>query len=218
MHAGSPPKVESKVKHSVRKPESPSPKSPGSGRRSRCVRGTVTSPPWAARTGFSMPPIATSASARGLGQGRRGPLGRRHGLRELLGFDVDNEGFGTSLLRSLETHGLDGMKLVISDAHIRAEENHQSPHRRRILAALVRGCASCARAPDFGQVIPKYGRLDHPHRLRPTRRRGPSIPSSRRSPEGSRRCSTTHGLTCSHPPGSPPRTGVKSGQQIPWNK
>ena len=42
------------------------------------------------------------------------------GRREVLGFDVgdsENEGFWTSFLRSLKTRGLDGVKLVMSDAH-----------------------------------------------------------------------------------------------------
>jgi len=42
------------------------------------------------------------------------------GRREVLGFDVgdsENEGFWTGFLRSLKTRGLDGVKLVISDAH-----------------------------------------------------------------------------------------------------
>jgi transposase-like protein len=42
------------------------------------------------------------------------------GRREVLGFDVgdtENEGFWTSFLRSLKARGLDGVKLVISDAH-----------------------------------------------------------------------------------------------------
>jgi len=43
------------------------------------------------------------------------------GRREVLGFDVgdsENEGFWTGFLRSLKTRGLDGVKLVISDAHM----------------------------------------------------------------------------------------------------
>jgi len=42
------------------------------------------------------------------------------GRREVLGFDVgdsENEGFWTGFLRSLKTRSLDGVKLVISDAH-----------------------------------------------------------------------------------------------------
>jgi len=42
------------------------------------------------------------------------------GRREVLGFDVgdtENEGFWTSFLRSLKARGLDGVKLVMSDAH-----------------------------------------------------------------------------------------------------
>jgi len=42
------------------------------------------------------------------------------GRREVLGFDVgdtENEGFWTSFLRSLKVRGLDGVKLVMSDAH-----------------------------------------------------------------------------------------------------
>ena len=42
------------------------------------------------------------------------------GRQEVLGFDVgdsENEGFWTGFLRSLKTRGLDGVKLVISDAH-----------------------------------------------------------------------------------------------------
>jgi len=42
------------------------------------------------------------------------------GRREVLGFDVgdsENEVFWTSFLRSLRARGLDGVKLVISDAH-----------------------------------------------------------------------------------------------------
>jgi putative transposase len=42
------------------------------------------------------------------------------GRREVLGFDVgdtENEGFWTAFLRSLKVRGLDGVKLVISDAH-----------------------------------------------------------------------------------------------------
>ena len=42
------------------------------------------------------------------------------GRREVLGFDVgdsENEGFWTSFLRSLKTRGLDGVQLVMSDAH-----------------------------------------------------------------------------------------------------
>jgi putative transposase len=42
------------------------------------------------------------------------------GRREVLGFDVgdsENEGFWTAFLRSLKTRGLDGVKLVMSDAH-----------------------------------------------------------------------------------------------------
>ena len=42
------------------------------------------------------------------------------GRREVLGFDVgdtENEGFWTQLLRSLKVRGLDGVKLVMSDAH-----------------------------------------------------------------------------------------------------
>ena len=42
------------------------------------------------------------------------------GRREGLSFDVgdsENEGFWTSFLRSLKTRGLDGVRLVISDAH-----------------------------------------------------------------------------------------------------
>jgi putative transposase len=42
------------------------------------------------------------------------------GRREVLGFDVgdsETEAFWTSFLRSLKTRGIDGVKLVISDAH-----------------------------------------------------------------------------------------------------
>jgi putative transposase len=42
------------------------------------------------------------------------------GRWEVLGFDVgdsENEGFWTSFRRSLKTRGLDGVKLVMSDAH-----------------------------------------------------------------------------------------------------
>ena len=42
------------------------------------------------------------------------------GRSEILGFDVgdtENEGFWTSFLRSLKVRGLDGVKLVMSDAH-----------------------------------------------------------------------------------------------------
>ena len=42
------------------------------------------------------------------------------GRREVLGFDVgdsENEGFWTAFLRSLKTRGLDGVKLVMFDAH-----------------------------------------------------------------------------------------------------
>lgn len=42
------------------------------------------------------------------------------GRREVLGFDVgdtENEGFWTGFLRSLKTRGLDGVSLVMSDAH-----------------------------------------------------------------------------------------------------
>ena len=42
------------------------------------------------------------------------------GRREVLGVDVgdsENEGFRTSFLRSLKIGGLDGVKLVLSDAH-----------------------------------------------------------------------------------------------------
>ena len=42
------------------------------------------------------------------------------GRREVLGFDVgdsENEGFWTGFLRSLKTRALDGVKLVMSDAH-----------------------------------------------------------------------------------------------------
>ena len=42
------------------------------------------------------------------------------GRREVLGFEVgdsENEGFWTAFLRSLKARGLDGVKLVISDAH-----------------------------------------------------------------------------------------------------
>ncbi|GAB3129035.1 hypothetical protein GCM10027056_30420 [Glaciibacter psychrotolerans] len=42
------------------------------------------------------------------------------GRREVLGFDVgdtENEPFWTAFLRSLKTRGLDGVKLVMSDAH-----------------------------------------------------------------------------------------------------
>ena len=42
------------------------------------------------------------------------------GRREVLGFDVgdtENEGFWTAFLRSLKVRGLDGVKLVMSDAH-----------------------------------------------------------------------------------------------------
>jgi transposase-like protein len=42
------------------------------------------------------------------------------GRREVLGFDVgdtENEGFWTAFLRSLKIRGLDGVKLVMSDAH-----------------------------------------------------------------------------------------------------
>ncbi|MGB3375841.1 MAG: IS256 family transposase [Microbacterium sp.] len=42
------------------------------------------------------------------------------GRREVLGFDVgdsENEGFWTAFLRSLKTRGLEGVRLVMSDAH-----------------------------------------------------------------------------------------------------
>lgn len=42
------------------------------------------------------------------------------GRREVLGFEVgdsENEGFWTLFLRSLKTRGLDGVRLVVSDAH-----------------------------------------------------------------------------------------------------
>ncbi|MET3951038.1 transposase-like protein [Arthrobacter sp. UYEF36] len=48
------------------------------------------------------------------------------GRREVLGFDVGdskNEGFWAAFLRSLKARGLDGVKLVISDAH-------SGPHSR----------------------------------------------------------------------------------------
>ena len=76
------------------------------------------------------------------------------GRREVLGFDVgdsENEGFWTAFLRSLKARGLDGMKLVISDAQG---------------AAMPRAFhAKCAL--DRAEGFPGHGRLDHPHRLRP---------------------------------------------------
>ena len=47
------------------------------------------------------------------------------GRRDVLGFDVgdsENEGFWTAFLRSLKTRGLNGVKLVMSDAHTGLEK------------------------------------------------------------------------------------------------
>jgi putative transposase len=47
------------------------------------------------------------------------------GRREVLGSDMgdsENEGFWTAFLRSLKTRGLDGVKLVMSDAHTRLKK------------------------------------------------------------------------------------------------
>ncbi|BAS16674.1 transposase for insertion sequence element IS256 in transposon Tn4001 [Arthrobacter sp. Hiyo8] len=61
------------------------------------------------------------------------------GRREVLGFDVgdsENEGFWTAFLRSLKTRGLDGVKLVISDAHTGLKKAIDTVFQGAGLAAL----------------------------------------------------------------------------------
>nr|WP_253257154.1 transposase [Arthrobacter sp. Hiyo1] len=72
-------------------------------------------------------------------RGRGRVRGRADGRREVLGFDVgdsENEGFWTAFLRSLKTRGLDGVKLVISDAHTGLKKAIDTVFQGAGLAAL----------------------------------------------------------------------------------
>ena len=67
------------------------------------------------------------------------------GRREVLGFDVgdsENEGFWTAFLRSLKARGLDGVQLVISDAHSGLKKAIGTVFQAR--RGSVAGCISCA--------------------------------------------------------------------------
>ena len=95
------------------------------------------------------------------------------GRREVLGFDVgdsENEGFWTSFLRSLKARSLGGVKLVISDAHTGLKKGigtvFQGASWQRCRVHFL-----AHRAVDRAESQPGNGRVDHPHRLRPTRRR-----------------------------------------------
>jgi transposase-like protein len=85
-----------------------------------------------------------------------------HGRREVLGFDVgdtENEGFWTAFLRSLKSRGLDGVQLVISDAHsglkkaIGIVSNGAGWQRCRVISCVT--CSpSCRRQPgDVASII-----------------------------------------------------------------
>ena len=96
------------------------------------------------------------------------------GEREVLGLDVgpsEDGAFWRSFLRSLVARGLSGVRLVTSDAH-RGSEERRCGCLGRSLLAEVPGALHEER-PLFGaQSGPADGGGDHPHRLRPARRRG----------------------------------------------
>ena len=71
------------------------------------------------------------------------------GRREVLGFDVgdsENEAFWTEFLRSLKARGLDGVRLVISDAH--AGLKPRSVRCCRARPGSAAGSTSCATCLD----------------------------------------------------------------------
>ena len=105
------------------------------------------------------------------------------GRREVLGFEVgdtESQPFWTTFLRSLKARGLDGVKLVISDAHtglIAAIETvFQGSVWQRCRVHFMRNVL--ANVPEDRRAD---GRVDHPHDLRPARHRNTSTPSSTRS-------------------------------------
>ena len=106
-------------------------------------------------------------------QGRapdRLPSGRCR-CRNELGFDVvsrENEGFWTGFLRSLKTRGLDGVKLVISDAHTGLKKAISTVFQGCQLAALP-SSLHAKRPRGRAEGISGNGGLNHPHHLRPTR-------------------------------------------------
>ena len=107
------------------------------------------------------------------------------GRREVLGFEVgdtESQPFWTTFLRSLKARGLDGVKLVISDAHtgLIAAIEHRVPGL--VLAALP-GAFHAQRARERAEDRWPDGRVDHPHDLRPTRRRARAHPVRRGHPD-----------------------------------
>jgi putative transposase len=94
------------------------------------------------------------------------------GRREVLGFDVgDSEdgAFWTAFLRSLKARGLNGVQLVISDAH----QGLKNAVSSVLLGAAWQRCRPLPtqRAGPGPQGLGRHGRRRDPHDLRPTRRR-----------------------------------------------
>ena len=89
------------------------------------------------------------------------------GEREVLGLDVgpsESGAFWLSFLRDLTARGLNGVKLVISDAHGVTEGGDQQRAARCKLATLPRALyARCARPRT--KECAAYGRRHHPDRL-----------------------------------------------------
>ena len=132
------------------------------------------------------------------------------GRREVLGFDVgdtENEPFWTEFLRSLKARGLDGVQLVMSDAHTGLKKAITTVLQER--SGNAAGCTSCATSslssprarrtwspPSFARSLPS----PMPHTSGPssTKSRGCSSGPIQRSP----RCSKRRRKTCWHSPDS----------------
>jgi putative transposase len=145
------------------------------------------------------------------------------GRREVLGFDVgDSEdgAFWTAFLRGLKARGLGGVQLVISDAHtglkaaiasvfIGATWQRCRVHfMRNVLAVVPKGNAEMVAAA----IRTIFAQPDAEH-VRDGSRSSPSC--SANSCPRSRRCSAKRRTTSWLSPGSPSRTGRRSGRPTP---
>ena len=107
------------------------------------------------------------------------------GRREVLGFDVgdtESQPFWTTFLRSLKARGLEGVRLVISDAHTGLIAAINTVFVGSSVAALP-GPLHAERALARAEGDRADGRVDHPHDLRPARHRARLHPVRRGRPD-----------------------------------
>ena len=148
---------------------------------------------------------------------------RTDGHREVLGVDIgdsESETFWTEFLRDLKDRGLDGVRLVVSDAHagLRAAIRRvfQGTGWQRCRVHAKRNLLAPARHQHRGMVSALISTIfAQPDGDAARARCGPWSTSCRRSSRRSPRCSRAWRTTCSPTRSSRLSTGPRSGPTTP---